>query len=130
MAWRFYVYELLNDSGACRYVGKGSGNRVKTQARNFGLAGYEVARFKREDDAYAYERTRIAERAPDINKCAGGNGNRVTTRAPRDPKWVRDINKVGTRVYAARILCAIYKAAPQYMPPPSKVEAIRRVAYG
>src|ERR1700690_1528318 len=75
MRWLFYVYALIND---CRiaYIGKGSGYRLTTQKRHFGLDGYEVARFKREKHAFAFERTMIAEYSPPLNRCAGGNGGR------------------------------------------------------
>jgi hypothetical protein len=129
---RYYVYELTDAQGVVQYVGKGSGTRLRAQIRNFRLLGHEVARFKRESDAYAYERQRIAEVKPLLNKCAGGNGSRATpVRAPRKTAWEKEVDRVGSRVYAARLLLSFRNGINSLV---SKVEmdwaAIEAVAYG
>lgn len=127
--WRFYVYELVNDAGDVQYIGKGSRYRLSAQRRNFGLDGHEVARFKRESDAYAYEVKRIAECKPALNIHKGGNGSRATPiRKPihRKCQWEKDMDLIGSRVYAARALLQI---CPRLIDP-SKLEQIIRVACG
>ena len=109
--WRFYVYEILDHKGTVVYVGKGSGRRVDVsmRARN-GSASRKVALFKRERDAYAYEVEHIAEVSPVLNKIAGGNGPRCQVVKTRKSKEEREIEAVGTRVYAARYLLQKIKA--------------------
>ncbi len=124
--WRFYVYALI-DAGKIVYIGKGSGRRLSVQRRAHRCDGYELARFKRERDAYQHEIAAIAELSPERNKHPGGNGSRaVPQRTPPAPAWLKEINRVGSRVYAARLLVDRYA----HMLDPSKVDAIRRVAYG
>ena len=108
--WRFYVY-LIGDMDAPDYIGKGSGNRLRQQRKNFGSDGNEIARFKREDDAYKFEREKIAELSPFLNKGPGGNGSRVTP-APRyrPTKGERDIVRIGSRRFSARMLINKYLA--------------------
>lgn len=124
-AWRFYVYEIV-DGETVKYIGKGSGTRLAVQVRKFGLEGREVARFKREEDAYAFEVLRIAEVSPHLNKCAGGNGSRVTVKRDRKDAWTREVERIGTRAYAARLILAF----GQSFVAKSKLEDIRRIAYG
>jgi hypothetical protein len=124
---RFYVYELVSADGAVQYVGKGSGTRLRAQMRNFGLFGYEVARFKRESDAYAFEREHIADVQPVLNRCAGGNGSRATpARKPVKAAWEKEMDRIGTRCYAARLLLRF----ASHLVDPSKLDAIRQVAHG
>jgi hypothetical protein len=126
---RFYVYRLI-DGEAAAYVGKGSGRRLENQMRAFGLPGEIVKRFKREDDAFAYERKLIAELTPTLNRCPGGNGGRAEKCKPyRRDAFDRLIAKLGTRVYAARLWLNCAKAAP-HLVDPSKVDAMKAVAYG
>lgn len=122
--WPFYVYELIDADGTVQYVGKGSGRRLAAQRRNHSLDGREVARFEREEDAYAFERERIAEAKPPRNRHPGGNGSRVTPEPI--PAFVREIERVGARRYAARFL--LTKVDGRW--PASKVERIRQVANG
>lgn len=125
--WRFYVYELRDGFGKCAYIGKGSGNRLAVQRRNMEMEGDEVARFKREVDAYAYEVARIAESQPYLNKCAGGNGSKATPkRTPRKTAWEKEVEAIGTRAYSARLLLMFGLNHID----PSKVDNIRRIAYG
>lgn len=124
-AWRFYVY-ALTQFGKVVYVGKGCGRRLHVQRRAHGCDGHEIARFRRERDAYAFEVASIAEMAPERNKHPGGNGSRATpVRKERAPKWAAEIAAIGSRVYAARILMRYL-----HLVDPSKVDAIRRIAYG
>lgn len=123
MAWRFYVYELTDANGVA-YVGKGSGRRLAAQKRTHGLSGCEVARFKRESDALAFERARIAECQPRLNRHPGGNGNRATHRRPL--AWEREMSRIGTRAYAARVLLRLAR----HLIDPSKLDEIRQVAHG
>lgn len=109
--WRFYVYELLNGEGGCAYIGKGSGKRLTAQKSNFKLSGHELARFKREKDAYRFERHFIAERKPALNKHPGGNGSWSTPVRPyRKTADEREIDRVGPRVYAARMVIEKWRA--------------------
>lgn len=126
---RFYVYQII-DAGSVVYVGKGSGNRLRNQMYRFRLPGEIVKRFKREGDAYAYERKLIAELAPSLNRCTGGNGSRAQKRpAYRKDAFDRLIEKIGTRAYAARLWLSAVKAAP-HLVDLSKVDAMKAVAYG
>lgn len=127
--WKFYVYELYDKLGALQYVGKGSNNRLARQIKIRELDGHEVARFKRESDAYAYEKQRIAEHKPVLNKCVGGNGCRSTIKRERNTKDVLTelIKEIGSRRVSA-IMWLMY--APASMRDASKVDKIREVAYG
>jgi hypothetical protein len=125
--WRFYVYELTDEFGAVKYVGKGSGNRVDVSRRTRGLSGRKVASFKKEADAYKYEIQRIAEYEPELNKHPGGNGPRAKRRPPvRVPRWQTEIESIGARVYAARLLL---KYDLRNLIDCSKIERIREIAH-
>lgn len=126
-AWKFYVYELVSSGGAVMYVGKGSGYRLRVQIKDFGLSGYEVARFRVEKDAYAFERDRIAEVQPLLNIHPGGNGSTVTVpRKARVTEFEREYQRIGGRVMAARFLLNF--AANRI--DPSNLDKLRQVAYG
>jgi hypothetical protein len=121
----YYVYELIDEAGSVQYVGKGSGRRLQTQKRKFGLAGRVIEWFKSEKAAYAYEVKAIAEKCPPLNKAKGGNGSRAQKIIRRRLAWELEMERIGTRAYAARLLmkfCLFTDA--------SKLEAVRRVAYG
>jgi len=121
--YQYYVYELVDSNGVVAYVGKGSTGRLKAQIKNYGLSGYEVARFKKEAAAYDFEKVRIAEVAPYLNKHPGGNGSKCILS--NDAKnYFKEIKNIGTRAYAARLLLAFggYDL--------SKVDLLRKVAYG
>lgn len=127
--WRFYVYEVLNDLGSVIYVGKGSGLRKNASRRARGGSSVrEVARFKREVDAYSFEREHIAALKPSANKHPGGNGSMATPeREPRQDKFDALLQRIGTRACAARLV--LFHAARLGIPIP-KVDEIRRVAHG
>lgn len=101
MSERFYVYEL-SDGSCVQYVGKGTGRRLKNQMARTGLFGEIVRRFSSQRAAYAYEVRLIAKHNPPLNRNGGGGGPNTRRRATRSPKWVRDIEAIGTRVFAAR----------------------------
>lgn len=126
---RFYVYRLTDSEGVA-YVGKGSGKRLDTQKRSFGSDGEIIERFKSERQAYAAERRYIAEMKPRLNRHPGGNGSHAQRKPlARKQKWEREIEAIGTRRYAARILLACEHSRPGIVDP-SKIEQIRQVAYG
>lgn len=123
MPWRWYVYDIRAADGSLLYVGKGSGYRLTAQRRNHKADGVEVARFKREKDAYAFEIERIAELRPPRNIRAGGDGPQG--KPPALAKYTRMVNEIGQRRYSARLLLSYAIAWP-----PSELEKIRSVAYG
>lgn len=123
---KHFVYCLTHQDFTL-YIGKGSGSRLKNQRRAFGCDGHELARFKREKDAYAFEREAIKDWQPLLNIHPGGNGSRV---APKREPYDRDIawiKRVGTRCAAAFILLGCAKSG--YPFEPSNLEHIRQVAY-
>lgn len=127
MAWRFYVYEIIDDQERIAYVGKGSGQRLRIQCSKFKMAGREVARFKRERDAYAFEIKHIASSKPYLNKHPGGNGS--ASKRTRRSNFEILMDKIGTRAMAARILLDVHRVAPHLIDT-SKLDLIRQVAYG
>jgi len=99
-----YVYAVKAE-GAIIYIGKGTGNRASVSARRCGGVAEILKRFHREDDAFVYEREMIAMHAPAMNICAGGNGGRAKPKPrAKTPKWLAEIERIGSRVYAARFL--------------------------
>ncbi len=122
-AWPYYVY-ALTEGETIRYIGKGSKRRLVSQMRRFGLDGHEMARFKSERSAYAFEVSAIAEHAPPLNVHKGGNGSRASLG--RRPKGM-SVDQ--TRVYAARGLLKFGDALLRYLTPES-IAAIRAVAHG
>lgn len=123
---RFYVYRIY-DLGGTVYIGKGSGRRLAQQIKNFGCFGEVVKSKLTEREAYEHERRLIRQLKPIRNRCAGGGGPRSKAVHVRRAKWEIDIERVGTRVYAARELLKFdlrpFLAA-------SKIDRIRQVAYG
>jgi hypothetical protein len=125
--WHFYVYELVNAFGEVQYIGKGSTRRLEAQKRNFSLEGHEVARFKSEKEAYAYEVKRIAECSPPLNKHPGGNGSKATKPVVRKTEWEKLYESLGSRKVCARLWLLFANESNADI---SKVDAIRGVAYG
>lgn len=104
--WRFYVYAVTRESEVV-YIGKGSGNRLLVSIKaHGGDSGHEVARFKREADAFRFEAECIREHSPRLNKNTGGWGGKVRKQhtPPRVLKEFSEIETVGGRAYAARML--------------------------
>lgn len=123
-ARRFYVYELFSGD-SIEYVGKGSGRRLETQMRRYGLCGRVVRHFASEAAAYRFEVKHIADAKPKLNRCAGGNGCRANVvRRVRDPIYAL-CESLGSRVVAARLALNFPSLCD-----PSKLDEIRRVAYG
>jgi hypothetical protein len=118
--WIFYVYDIVID-GITAYVGKGSGRRVNTQARNKSGEGVKVALFFDEDVAYRYERDRIRELNPYLNSHPGGNGSRK--KKPRRPKKFKEITQREVALFL------LSKDISPYVDE-STIEKIRGVAYG
>lgn len=131
---QFYVYRFDDDQG-CAYIGKGSRSRFKAQQRRFTrleplATGKIVDWFLTEQAALSAEKDYIARWSPRLNKTAGGNGGRVKRRrASRLDFWERRLLKVGKRKYAAQLLLACERVKAGTLDP-SKVDAIRQVAYG
>lgn len=101
---RFYVYRIF-DGVVTVYVGKGSGSRLQKQIRRFNLQGEVIEWVKSETVAYEAERRWIKRLKPTDNKNAGGAGGRaVQKRAARRTKAEIEMERIGTRVYAARML--------------------------
>ena len=123
---KFYVYRIF-DLGGTIYVGKGSGGRLQKQIKRFAVLGEIVKWFKSEREAYAHERRLIEQLKPVLNRCAGGGGPRKGGREPRRFPWEIEMERIGTRVYAARGLLR-FDLRP-YLPE-SKIDQIRQVAYG
>lgn len=125
---RFYVYRLVAARGLVLYIGKGSGRRLRGQQAKYKCSGEIISRFKRERDAYAFEVKAIAEYQPALNKHKGGNGSRaMPLRTPRKSKWELELDRVGSRRYAARMLLRFDTRG--YIDQ-SKLELIRQVANG
>lgn len=103
---RFYVYRLFDVNETTLYVGKGSGRRLETQIKSHKAHGGEIIeRFKLERAAYKRERELIKELAPLRNRHPGGNGSRATPiRKPRRYDWEIEMERIGTRQYAANML--------------------------
>ncbi len=107
--WIAYVYALTKDDQIL-YIGKGTGNRLQDQRRNFGLAGHELAWFKTEKDAYKFERQLVRDIDPWLNRCAGGAGS--YSRKPPEPRYKPSedeilMQQIGTRAYCCRLLLAM-----------------------
>jgi hypothetical protein len=101
---KFYVYRLfLGDETL--YIGKGCARRLHNQKRSHQCDGEIVRRFKSEREAYAFEAKLIAKLKPPRNQCAGGGGCKAARqRREIKPSWMREMDRIGTRAYAAKAL--------------------------
>jgi hypothetical protein len=130
----FYVYGF-SVAGKFVYIGKGSGRRFEAQIKNFShipqCIGGIIADFSRERSAYDKEAKMIALHKPTLNKVKGGGGSLKRIFAPKMPAaeraMYREMEKLGTRVYAARMLL---RFDLRNHVDPSKLEMIRQVANG
>jgi hypothetical protein len=130
----FYVY-TFRVNGEVVYVGKGTRRRFREQVKAFGYLpnciGGIVRFFVREDAAYNYEAKLIAKHRPRLNANAGGGG--AITRSKQvhlsrsDREWYAEVKRIGTRAAAARTLLQFDLSGHI---DPSKIDAIRQVAYG
>lgn len=107
-----YVYGLF-EGDVVAYIGKGTGRRLKIQERNFRLKGRVLKECKTETEAFAFERTMIAECKPLLNRCAGGNGGRRKKRRklPQDPLMTL-CERVGGKRVSVMILAWVNQVAP------------------
>ena len=102
-ARKFYVYRIY-DGAVTVYIGKGSGRRLKQQMQRFSLQGEIIERFCSEKLAYKAECQWIKELKPTDNQNAGGGGSYTVRKKVRRTKEEIEMERVGTRVYAARML--------------------------
>jgi hypothetical protein len=100
----WYVYAVRNEHGDMLYIGKGCQDRYLASARRLGGYAEVLELFNGEVAAFKAERKLIAKYRPSMNKTAGGDGGRSRRRIVREPSWVREINAVGSKRYAARFL--------------------------
>jgi hypothetical protein len=99
-----YVYRIFNRHETV-YVGKGSGRRLETQTRKFGCDGEILEVCKSDDHAFRREIHWIALLRPSANILRGGNGGRRKPRkSARRSRDMIEIDRVGSRRYAARFL--------------------------
>jgi hypothetical protein len=122
---RFYVYHIMDGQDVV-YVGKGSGRRSQVQARKFGLPCVIVERFHSESKAYAKEVEMISSIRPKLNKHVGGNGSKAIKSRKTKDKWQRTFERIGAQRYSAMLVIAYGKK----LLPQSKLDEVRRVAYG
>ena len=122
---RFYVYAIHDGDGVPVYIGKGIGRRLDLQRGRFARPGYILRRFRTEDAAFQFDARMVAELKPQMNRCPGGAGGRASKRIVRLPACYREMERVGTRVYAARELLKFDLTG--YVTP-KQIDAIRQVA--
>jgi len=102
----------------------------------------EVARFKSESVAYAYEVQRIAQYSDIQNVAKGGNGSKAQRVVVRKSKDIIEMERIGTRRFAARLLFEklnafnLLKSKVDFNQDirnafeSLKIDALREVAYG
>jgi hypothetical protein len=127
----FYVYAIM-DGNAVFYVGKGSGNRLKCQERNFGLPGKILEKCSWEDKAFRRERYWIDKLKPIQNISLGGGGGRSKKPRRRLRKTKEDllIEEIGLRAHVARFLLSKidHRNCHKFDIPPSTVTKWREIA--
>jgi hypothetical protein len=101
---RFYVYRIFDDPAVTLYVGKGSTDRLEAQKRRFRANGEVIEWQSSEKECYRRERHFIALLKPALNKHPGGNGSTASKTYYRRTAEEIEMDRVGTRVYAARAL--------------------------
>lgn len=117
---RYYIYCFI-DGHEILYIGKGSGRRVNAQARRFSCEYKILERTDDEEFAYYREKHWIAQLQPTLNMNKGGGGSISSDIVPLQyrrlftlKEWkkskvestreAREIERVGSRKYAAQIL--------------------------
>ena len=126
--WKWYVYQFFAADGVCVYVGKGSNDRFKRQSKRFkGFSGAITAYFESERDAFDHERALIIDLSPSFNKAMMPVKPKpwLYMLLPEDKDFYAWCAILGTRAMAARVLLSFRKYVD-----PSKLDAIRQVAYG
>lgn len=101
---KFYVYLIFDDANLPLYVGKGSGKRSFVSSKKFGGKIKILESFSSESKAYQAERKWIKQLKPTHNKCPGGNGSRAKKIGLRKTKDELEMERIGTRKFAARFL--------------------------
>lgn len=86
----YYVYRIFSGDETV-YIGKGSGNRIDVQKKNFGCDGEILERFSNEQDAYAAEVRLIEKLSPPLNRCPGGNGGMASMEGAFTNQRIRDV---------------------------------------
>jgi hypothetical protein len=124
---QFYVYRLADYGGETLYIGKGTGRRLKNQISRTGLYGEIISRHATDAAAYKAEVAYISKFKPSLNKNSGGGGPMLRRVIAKPPKWIREIEEVGSRRFTARALLALDLSS---VLDASKIEAIRQVANG
>jgi len=120
-AGEFYVYRIF-DEHQTLYVGKGCRDRLAQQKRRFRCNGEIVEKCTSDAQAFAREKFWIAELHPTENVLPGGNGGWSIKRKKREPvleimKEFREIERMGTRKYAARLIVNFARVHPHLVPP-------------
>ena len=128
MSERFYVYRIYDDVGETLYIGKGSGGRLTAQKKRFSANGEVLSWYRREKDAYAAEIRTIAEIKPRLNQHRGGNGSRAQKIVYRRSAEELEMERIGTRVYAARVLMRKGREALSRYLSTAQIDAICNVA--
>lgn len=100
---KFYVYRIFNGETTV-YIGKGCGYRLAAQIKRFGLPGEKIEQGLTEERAFEREVHWIAELMPTDNKNPGGRGGKSGKRTAYMDKDMLQIQVVGSRRYAARLL--------------------------
>jgi hypothetical protein len=127
-----YVYRIF-DGEVTVYVGKGSGRRLESQKRRFGLDGVVIEKCKSDDHAFEREVHWIAQLKPTDNILAGGNGGRCRPKPkPRLDRTFAEIERIGSRKYSAQILVRkLYEGnCEQYGVSKIDLNRLREVANG
>lgn len=116
----YYIYCFI-DGHEILYIGKGSGRRVKAQAKRFSCE-YKILE-RMDDEAFAYDREKhwIAQLQPTLNMNKGGGGSISSDVVPLQfrstltlkewkkaktdgAKQAQEIERVGSRRFVARML--------------------------
>ncbi|WP_028747994.1 hypothetical protein [Rhizobium mesoamericanum] len=132
-ASNFYVYRIF-DGMETVYVGKGSGSRLQTQCKKFGLPGAIVEYCDNDDHAFKREVHWIGELKPTANVSRGGGGGRIKPK--QTPPWlkraqaeyarfVKGLEEVGPRRFVARFLLRKLDESNCELYGVSKVDVIR-----
>lgn len=135
MAKSFYVYVFEKD-GVVEYVGKGCGNRLKSQEKRFGYCGKILEWLNSDALAFKSEKRWIKKLNPTENKNCGGGGGRTRKPVKRIPKeykeFLSEYSRVGPKRYVARFILGKLNESncKDYNVSYGKLDALRCVASG